>query len=327
MIDDDVKRAVDAWLDGDLSPDQEETLGRALGADPDAVRLLADRARLHTLLRDASGWRGPPPAAATSRRAFGRRLAWGGAALVAGGAGLWLALPPAADAGAVDAVQRALEANRPAVDRRYAVTVEPSRAFRAAAARRGVVPAATLWVRGGRFVQITEVAGQPVAWGRDAAGAVWFAPSPDTAALFGAAEVPDALAEVCALRTLDLPTLLETLLADFDLQRLDGGVGTDLVRATPRAGAATPYRRVEIEIERRSLVVRRARVERSAGWRGGSAVTFTLEEVGTEDDAVYELASHVGTGATVLGRDSPRGARAELIRDLLLALRQPEGSR
>lgn len=325
MIDDDVRRAVDAWLDGDPSPDDEETLGRALGADPAAVRFLAGRAELHALLRDAAGCR--PPPAATTRRGFGRRLAWGGAALVAGGAGLWLSLPPAADAGAVDAVQRALEANRPAVDRRYAVTVEPSRAFRAAAARRGVVPAATLWVRGGRFVQITEVAGRSVAWGRDAAGAVWFAPSPDTAALFGAAEVPEALAEVCALRSLDLPTLLETLLDDFALQRVDGGAGTDLIRATPRAGAATPYRRVEIEIERRSLVVRRARVERSAGWRGGSAVTFTLEEVGAEDDAVYELASHVGAGATVLGRESPRGARAELIRDLLLALRQPEGSR
>lgn len=327
MIDDDVKRAIDAWVDGDPSADDEQTLGRALEADPAAVGLLADRARLHALLRDAGGWHEPRQAPVVPRRAFGRKLAWGGAALVAGGAGLWLLLPPSADAGAVDAVQRALAASRPAEDRRYSVSVGPARQWRFAAARRSAVPASTLWVRGSRFVQIALVAGRPVAWGRDATGAVWFAPSRDTAALFDATEVPEALAEVCDLRSLDLATLLETLLAEFDLQRFDGGDGHDLIRATPRAGVVTAYGRVEIEIEQESLVVRRAAVERSAGWRRGIVVTFTLEEIGVQDDGVYELAAHVDAGATVLGRESAPGARGELLREHLQALRQPEGSR
>jgi hypothetical protein len=327
MIDDDVRRAIDAWVDGAPSADDEQTLSRALGADPAAIALLADRARLHALLRDTGGWGEPPPAPVGSRRVFGRRLAWGGAALVAGGAGLWLTLPPTADAGAIDAVQGALMASRPAGDRRYSVSVGAARQWRFSAARRSAVPASTLWVRGSRFVQIADVSGRPVAWGRDGTGAVWFAPSRDTAALFDAAEVPEALAEVCDLRSLDLPTLLEKLLADFDLQRLDRGDGHDLVRATPRAGAVTAYGRVDIEIERESLVVRRAVVERSAGRWHGIVVAFTLEEIGVQDDGVYEMAAHVAAGATVLGRDSPRGARGELLREYLQAVRHPEGSR
>lgn len=327
MSADDLRRRIDRWLDGDLPADEEAALGHDLGADADNAALLADRALLHGLLREAA--RRPPvgrPPAPRRRTAVG---SFGWVALALAGCLLGAAtvfLPRASAGGAGAMVRHALDAARGGTDRRYAVRVEPAPARPRDPRARATPADSTLWVRDARFVQSTEVDGNHLAWGRDAEGAVWFTLSPRTVAVFGADEIPEALRDVCDLRTLELTTLLESLLADFDLERRGGDGATETIVARPRSRHPR-IGTVEIAIDRDTRQVVKAVLERRRRGRLVATVRFTLEETGPRDDEAYRWQAHVGSDAAVLDRDAARGARRELLAEFLrLVARFPEGS-
>jgi hypothetical protein len=321
MTDARVRQRIDRWLDGDLPVDDEAALEQDLHDAPETLTLLADRALLHGLLRDLTGRPVVVPAAVERRRKVVRSVAWSALGLVVCGVLGTLLVLPTADAGSADVVQKALDRSRDDSARRYSVRVEPAFPRLWAAQSRPLPPVSTLWVRDTRFVQSTEIDGRTLAWGRDARGAVWFTVSPGTVAVFGADETPDPLRDACDLRTLDQATLLETLLADFDLRRVGGNRFTNTIVARPRDGESR-FGRVWIVIERESLRVRSLVVERRHRGRKTATVHFTLEETAPRDDAIYEWPGHVAPDAEILDRSAGRAARRSLLTEFLRLLKQ-----
>ena len=154
---------------------------------------------------------------------------------------------------------------------------------------------------------------------------MWFAVSSRAVALFAPDEIPDGLRDVCDLRTLDLATLLETILEGHDLRRV-GGDRTDTILAHPRRPAGK-IGAVTIEIDRESLRVTGATLERRARGRPVATVRFTLEETGAVAEATYDWRSHVDADATILDRSSARGSRRDLLAEFLrLVWREPRDS-
>lgn len=320
MIDRNDRHHIDQWLDGELPAEDEATLAQLLQDDPERLSYLADRALLHVHLREAADRLRPIDAPSARRLPSRRHVFWTTAALLAFCLVVTLALPRAT-ASPGDLVKKALEACNLVIDRRYSVRVEPARAHLREALGRPSPPESTLWVRDACFVQSTEVHGRSLSWGRDARGAVWFALSPHSVAVFDADEIPDALRDVCDLRTLDLPTLLASLLDDFDLERA-GGTGTaDTILARPRTRTSR-FGTVEIAIDRDSLRVLSVVLERRVRGRTVARVRFTLEETDARDETTYEWRGHVDPDADVRDRGAMRGARRDLLNEFLGLLRQ-----
>jgi hypothetical protein len=323
MIRDDIRLRIDQWLDGDMPDADEAALQQALEDDPELLAHVADRALLHGLLREAAD-----SAVAVGGRAEPRPrwpVAWiavtGVACVILAGV---LSLPQAT-ASPVAVVQRALDACRTVLDRRYAVRLEPAPATLQGVSGQPLQPRdSTLWARDARFVQALEVSGRPLVWGRDVSGAVWFAVSRQAVAVFDADEIPDTLRELSDLRTLDLETLLVSLLADFDLERTGRTAHTDTIVARPRAGTGPArFGPVELEIDRRTMLVRSVILERRHRDRAVAITRFTLQETASGREAQYEWRSHVDSDAEVRDRGSARGARRGLLTEFLLLLRRP----
>jgi len=324
MIGDDVRLSIDRWLDGDLPDADEAVLAAALEKEPEALALLADRAVLHGLIGEAAIGAFVVAGRVETRRRVGRSVAWIAAAAVACTVLGGLVLLPQATASPAAAVKQALEACRTPLDRRYAVRIEPTRPGLRNPAGRPLQPReSTLWARDDRFVQSMEAAGRDLVWGRGARGAVWFAVSRRSVAVFEADEIPDTLRELCDLRTLDLETLLASLLADFDLERTGRTASTDMIVARPRAGTGpSKFGSVELEIDRESMLVRSVVLERRHRDRQVAIGRFTLEETASGREAEYEWRSHVDPDAEVWDHRSAPGGRRELLLEFLQLLRR-----
>ena len=323
MISDVIRLKIDRWLDGDLPDEDEASLQRALEDDPESLAHFADRALLQGLLREAAD-----RAVMVGGRAEPRRrwpVTWIAATVVACGV-LAGAVPiPQATASPVAVVTKALEACRTVLDRRYVVRLEPTQAALQGSRGHSLQPReSTLWARDARFVQTLEVADKRLVWGRDARGAVWFAGSRQAVAVFEADEIPDTLRELCDLRTLDIETLLGSLLADFDLERTGRTTSTDTILARPKAGAAPArFGPVQLEIDRQSMLVRSVVLERRHRDRAVAITRFTLAETASGREGQYEWRSHVDPDIEVRDRGSARGARRELLTEFLKILRRP----
>lgn len=326
MTKNDTRLQIDRWLDGDLPEADEAALQVVLENDRESVTFLAHRAVLHGLLRDAAGrviveGGGVEPGRCWS---LGRPVVWVAAAALVCMIVVGLSSLPQATASPVAVVQKALDTCGTLLDRRYAVRMEPSRAaLRNGAGRSLVSRESTLWARDSRFRQSMEVAGRHLVWGRDARGAVWFSVLRRAVAVFEADEIPDALAEVCDLRTLDLELLLASLLVDFDLERTGRTASSDMIVARPRAGTGqSTFGSVELEIDRESMLVRSVVLERRHRDRQVAIVRFTLEETASGREAEYEWRSHVDPDAEVRDRQSALGGRRELLVEFLRLLRR-----
>lgn len=166
----------------------------------------------------------------------------------------------------------------------------------------------TLCTRGDRFVVEPGFGGKG-AWGSDGAGRVWVAPSPDGAAAFDEAELPQALRNAVKLLELEPDTLLDEVLSAFDLTWSEPpaqGADTYSVRAT-RGGDAPPLRlaSAELVIEKKTNVIRSLTLRRG-GFAGGSAVlTFALVSTGPADATVFTPEGHIRRGAPVYDRGKP----------------------
>lgn len=323
MISNEIRLKIDQWLDGDLPDEDEAALRRALEDDPDSLAHFADRALLHGLLREAAdravmvGGRDEP------RRRW--PVAWIAATVVACVVLAGAVTIPQATASPVAVVTKALEACRTVLDRRYVVRLEPTQPALQGSRGQSLQPReSTLWTRDARFLQTLEVSDNRLVWGRDARGAVWFAVSPQAVAVFEADEIPDTLRELCDLRTLDIETLLGSLLVDFDLERTGRTGSTETILARPKAGAAPArFGPVQLQIDRQTMLVRSVVLERRHRDRTVAITRFTLEETASGREGQYEWRSHVDPDAEVRDRRSARGGRRELLTEFLRILRRP----
>ena len=332
MISDRLKQDLDRWLDGELPEEDFAQLQRELEDSPETVACLTQRAVLNELLaRSSLGAAGSsvqriltPPA---SRRWVMRTSIWAAAVITIVLASL--ALLPKAIASPAELVQQALTACQRLIDRRYTLVVEPNATpHRNPFRQRSASPPSTLWVRGERFVQIFNSSEGKLVWGRDAAGSLWFTTNGQAGAIFHVDDIPEVLEEVCELRTLDLQTLLENLLRDFELKSSQRKQGIEVIEARPQSNKQdAKFGRVELEIERGTSIVRRATLERVNNGRTVAVVSFKLEEVAAREDSTYELQTYLQPNAEVLDRNSRRGRRSELLREFIQRMRGPTTSK
>lgn len=328
MIAEEFRWRVDQWLDGDLAPEDEIRLQMELESTPEGVKYLGDRALLHQMLSNAvsTGIISRDSKLAVARSGwFGSRSTIVGVSLVVIAGILLVSILslPHSMASPAGLVQQVLDDFESARDRVYAVRIELENGRRRSSVRRrNHTASSTLWVRGNRFVQIYPSDSEPMIWGRDFRGAVWFVVAGRSAVIFDADEVPEILQEVCELRTLDLPTLLDSLLHDFDLEFSERKQRVDTIVALRRPDARdAKYGRVEIDIERESLLVTNVSLERVNFGRPVATITFALEQMMTCEDAYYDLATHLAPDAQIFDRDAPRGQRSELLREFLREIR------
>lgn len=215
-------------------------------------------------------------------------------------------------ASAAAVVQHALKAHTALLDRCYRVEVR--------GAARTVVPRSQeslLWTRGDRFWNQIEADGKSVAWGRDEAGGVWFALSRKEGARLAANEVPEALAQACELRSLEMESLLRTILADFDLRREPTRSGADVIHAELKAGSVSKYRSALLEVDAESGVLRHVELYREHQGRVVAVISAALVEPSLQDETNYTLEGHLDADARVYDRENGRGYRGRLLMNFL----------
>ncbi len=303
---------------------------RAEGVD--ARRVLA---RLKGGTGDATSGAGAP-----ARRSVFWRRSWpwavSAAILLAFFGGLYLG-PRPARASAEALVRQARAAHALPLDRCYLVQTRAERAVFDHNLMFLVPPQTRLWTRGDRFWIESALPGHTWAWGRDDRGRLWFARSPKEGVRFEAdeadeADLPPQLAVTCDVNSMRLETLLDEVLADFDLERADAPAGEPrVVRARPKPGRGHPtLREAVLEIDAESNVLRRVVLSRALRGRPLARVTFTLIDAAPQPDASYQLEGHLDADASVFTREFRPLRRRPLLAALFAGLagqKSPEGNR
>jgi hypothetical protein len=177
----------------------------------------------------------------------------------------------------------------------------------------------TLCTRGDRFVVEPGFAGKG-AWGRDAAGRIWVAPTHDGAAAYDASELPLPLQNAVKIHELELGTLLDDVLADFDLTWLEAPAATadTYIIAATRHNRAGPFRiaSAQLEIERETKLIRSLTVNRQLLGEGTATIAFTLLNTVAKEDAAFSPESHIKNGAPVYDRTKPLLRRRFILQHL-----------
>jgi len=341
MISDTLRMQMDQWLDGDLSQEEEALLKEQLEALPEALAFFSDRALLHAMLAKSSLCTAPErgdlldisitdqPAdrpLVRARRAILPPWLWASFATAVCLSLISIFFLPNVFAGPAGLVRKTLAEYRSTIDRCYIVKVEGEGRIRRNRLKGRMFPTdSKLWVRGNSFVQIFDLSDDMLVWGRDQQGTVWFTIAGKSAAVFEADRVPDALQELCDLRTLDMTTLLESLLQDYQLEYAENKNGIHTIIAKPIARISNAkYGTVEIEIDARLHLVRRVTLERLNEDRLVAVISFSLDKIQQHETAFYDVRTHLVEDANVLEQGSRFGDRLELLKAFLLKMRSPQ---
>lgn len=326
MIEERWQQLIDRWLDGDLPAEEEANLQRVIESVPESVTFLADRSVLNGMLADVVELGALTDLHQRPRRWVQSPIAWTVSAVSICLILFAIVTQPRAVASPAEVVQKALLASRTIIDRHYEVRVETEAPWvQVRSARRRPPRASELWIRGNQFLQRYEIGEESLVWGRNERGEVWFTMSGTSTVVFQASEVPDVLQDLCELRTLDVQTLLNSLLKDFDLEYVERPGSYVRILARPRSDSGrSKYAAVEIEIETESLLVRNVRLERAIDRRHLATLTFSLKEVTSQEDAFYERQSYVKSDGEVLERGSIHAMRLERLRKFVQILRESQ---
>jgi len=328
MITEGVAHQIDRWLDDDLSDHEQVALRAALECNPEALEYFSSRAILNQLLAKSLSGRIPdtkpvldphkdldslPEVTLGKKRFLSSTWVWFSSAAAIGLLLFSMTFLPRATASPAELLRKTLVEYRAAMDRCYNVSVElENKPLRSRFARRAVPADSKLWVRGKSFVQIFEAPSGPLIWGRNPNGSIWFTVSGKSAAVFEANEIPEVLRDVCDLRTLDLTTLFESLLSDYDLKYADHENGIHTI---------TAQRRPESGIAKDSKLVRRVTIEKLSDKRPVAVVSFSLDQIQQVPNSFYELENHLQPDSPVYDRSTRFGRRSDLLRDFLQNLR------
>lgn len=262
--------------------------------------------------------------APTPRRRWLRRVATVAATVgIAAGILLAIVLTPTATrevvASPAEVVAAARQEHATGLDRRYRVTAELP-----PAARRFFPDAPSesnprmLWTRGDRFVVEPGFGGKG-AWGRDAEGRVWLAPTPDAAARFQESELSEKLANSVKLHGLELQSILDDVLGNFDLvySEAPSRKGGYVITAT-RRGQPVPLRLswAELVIDHDSKAIRSLAVRRPTLTGDTASAKFELQETQSRPDAIYTAEGHLNPGAPVYDQSQKILRRRLIARNL-----------
>ncbi|AMV25662.1 hypothetical protein VT84_14790 [Gemmata sp. SH-PL17] len=176
-----------------------------------------------------------------------------------------------------------------------------------------------LCTRGDRFYVQPGFGGRG-SWGSDGSGRVWVAPTTEGAVAFDESELPVALRNAVKIHELEVGSLLDEVLADFDLTWAEPPArDADTYSVTAvRRGDVRPLQiaSAELVIEKQTKVVRSLVVRRKALGEGTTAFTFELIETVSKDDAAFNPEGHIKPGAPVYDRTKPNPRRRLLIQQI-----------
>ena len=161
-----------------------------------------------------------------------------------------------------------------------------------------------VWTRGDQFVMLSSLDDGPQwAWGQELSGRVWLAPTQRHAIVFDKDELNEPLGRFCELMSLRLVSTLGELLEKYELLRKDGGGLSEPIRIEAKLRPAlfpqARFRKVELELDRDTKVVRRAVLHRSINGESVGTLTFTLTETTTQPDDFYGPRAHLDPNAIV----------------------------
>lgn len=197
----------------------------------------------------------------------------------------------------------------PSADRCYRIDIEPSPAllehFPLLDAKQEI-----LWTRGDRFWIEVSGSARKWTWGRDDKDRVWLALAPRKGIRFEAAEVPEPIAASCSVRSLQLETLLQDVLQNFELKR-EPPTDSDppalvRIRAELKPGLSHPtLKSALIEMDSKSKVIQKLTLWRKFRNKDIATVTFTLIDSQPQSDTRYQLEGHLDDDASILSSDRP----------------------
>lgn len=252
----------------------------------------------------------PPttPASPTRRRRLGAAAALAATAAAVLVAWAFWPGPRLASASPSEVIREARTAHAAGPDRCYSVAIDFPQPLK------GLFPLLAddarpnrVWTRGDEFVVVPGFTGRG-AWGRDASGRVWVAPSREAAARFTADELPQKLKEAVAVRGMELDTLLGDLLADYDLAwGEDPSPAGDLdhITATPRRSVGVlGVVSADLAVDKTTRTVRVLTLRRK--FVNDAVVTFTFTLRTTADPPpAYTAEGHLQPNAPVHDADAP----------------------
>jgi hypothetical protein len=153
-------------------------------------------------------------------------------------------------------------------------------------------------------VQFLE-AERPLAWGRDDRGAIWFAATRSLGIRFEAAEVGEPISAWCDVLEMEVESLLEDLLRDFELS-VEGTAGEPFViHARPRPERPHPrLLSATLELEPESKILKRVQLHKRIRGGGTAHVSFTHVESRPLIDSLYRLEGQLAEDAQIFSRDN-----------------------
>ena len=290
------------------NPDRDHPLDAAVRARLDAEAATVDAKAVLARVKAAQTLATP----SSHRRVWLRRVMVGGGVAVAASllVGLFLinpgTAPPEKTLSAEEVVREAITAHEATpTDRGYDAAADweliPFQArFRFAP----FTKQAKVWTRGDQFVVLSAVDDGPRwAWGQEQSGRVWIAPNRKHVIAYGKDDLNEPLAKFCELMSLRVVTTLGELLEKYDLFRKDGGKPGEPIRieATlrPALFPGARIRKVELELDPATKVVRRAVLHRFLAGEPMGTLTFTLAETATQPDNFYTYQGHADANAVV----------------------------
>lgn len=301
-------------------PPPEPGLDAAVRAqlDAEAARTNAPALWQNVLARlnaDAS----PTPAKPTRRRWAGSVLAFAATAAAVLVTFLYWPIPKQVAASPSDILREVRSAHATGPDRCYSIAVDFPPPLK------GLFPLLAddgrpnrVWTRGDEFVVVPGFTGRG-AWGGDASGRVWVAPSHEAAARFTLDELPQKLKEAVTVRGMQLDTLLGELLADYDLswgEAPSPAGDADRITATPREKVGLlGVVSADITVDRSSRAVRKLILRRKLANDAIVTFTFTLRPTDAPPPA-YTAEGYVQPNAPVHDADAPVLRRRVLLQGL-----------
>ncbi len=230
--------------------------------------------------------------------------------LTATAAGLLLAFvggyvlsPESAGASVVLRDVRAVHANL--IDRCYQVQYAPDPRYWNKANKLEGPSQSVLWTRGSQFWSDCHIGDLHLQIGRGEEGDFWVSPSRNKGIRFGgdASTWPDPVSLLCSINSMNVPELLDDVLADFDLtieSSMASGRARKLIWATlkpDRSHALLSSALLEVDAED-NVLLRMVLWTTKQGVPKGTA-TYTLMNSSDRQDVMYQLESHLDAGAEI----------------------------
>jgi len=210
---------------------------------------------------------------------------------------LWSGSPNVVEASPEQLVRDALATHSQIIDRRYTIETEwephMGQRFPLLALQRNV----RLWTRGDRFWIDVQGPHQHFAWGRDESGRVWLVPNRFIGLVYEPEELTEPvhiMGDVCSMR---VETILNDVLANFDLTRESSTIITARPKNGPRPGG---MRFVRMELDAQSKSIRHIEIERMFRGEFAARVVATLQEESHIDDCEYELRGHLAENGKIV---------------------------